>query len=291
MKAYSPFVTSVATLLVFVPFGVAQAQVLLAPTGQSLDGYWVGFNFSDPLATRFVDEGSSVGSLDLYFEAPEGYYVTPGWGGAFTGSLQSHNTGTETGVDAGFVRYNPGPIWLSDLTNEYLAASGTFLGSSSGVVALDGSTTWTYNFASMDLGYLPAGTPIYIGDLDTTSGGEGPIYISSNVSTQFMDLTWQGDAWNGGTPGNVTPPNVYWDSLVGEFSVVAAGAGNNETDVTLFVTTENLTSLTFSTNLRSSAGSHAVFIAAPALPVPEPSGALLIALTGSFALLRRNRAV
>lgn len=166
-------------------------------------------------------------------------------------------------------------------------------GKSSRISAYDGTSIAEYDFRGMTNGYLPAGTMLYLWDLDTANKGEGPVTITSSVTSQFLDLTWQGDGFLGGRTNVVIPPDVFWNSTKGEFSIIAAGTGDNEADLSIFVTNQNLTSLKFNHTVSSTGGSHAFFMAAPVSlsfsPIPEPTGATLFSAAAIFGILRRKR--
>lgn len=274
------------------------AQTLITPTNTPQRGYWTGFNFSttQTATTTSVDKGSSTGSINLEFKAPEGFKLSTATGGNFTVNLTSLNTGINSGNDATVTRYKDGPLFTGvSLTSDAQKMLGRWAGSnSSGISAFDGTSVAEYDFTGMTNGYLPAGTMFYLWDLDTATTGEGPITINSSATDQFMDLTWQGDGATIGKDGAVSLPNVFWNSGKGEYLIEATGKGNNDTDLTIFVTNQNLTSLTFKHNVTSKGGSHGIYMAAPVEflpfdPVPEPTSTLLLGLAATAGLFRRNR--
>lgn len=278
----------------------------LTPSGNSVVGNWTGWGITSVAPTAGVPGSSSgwragaetVGSSSILGASflldtgvNPGYQINPAWQGSF-GITTTKQSGPDSSAAATSLlsygySWGAGPYetaMTSVVGNQVSVGSASFVGSGSG----GGAGTVSYDFSTMSQGYLPAGTLFYISDIDL-GPDEGPLTITSNLSTAFLDFVNQGDYSVGGSVALY--PQVTFDGGTGTYSVndTSAVAGNNSSDYSIFVTTENLTSLTVSSFISAAAGSHTFRLAAPLVPVPEPSGALLAGMAGGLALLRRRR--
>ena len=275
-----------------------------AGSGNYVTNLWAGVAFgSGPVASGTIwgtlrgnaADPAAPTSLTLpdgrFYADNAGLSVASGWGGTFT--VQSTLTAGHVGDSASFYRYldSDGVFAGSDaaatIGNVSNYSALTFVGS--------GDTTHTFDFTQMELGYLPAGTMLLVSDLEAYGSArtyEGPLKISSNLSTQFLDWTYGG---NLNTESLVHQSLVTWDAGTASWTldpgILApnAAAINNSSDINVFITTENLTSLTVSSrvDIANASASHTFMIYAPT--VPEPSSVLLGGLTG-LMFFRRRRA-
>lgn len=296
------------TLLVYqlLSIGIScHAQTVITPSGNTYHQTWAGFrvdgtpsqdlagiSFYSPLTT----EGQTVTvGASFYANPSSGFEIAPNWQGEFsiTGTKTSATTADPSS------RYHYGKTGaLTDTaggtypTNPaFTAAVGDFI-SSGGINFNLGFTTHTLDFTGLTNGYLPAGTLFYIYDMDAWAAPthEGPMSITSNVTgSQFLDFNWQGQILPDVYDSYLVLPTVTWDAangyVIDPTQLVDEG---NSWDGTAFVTTQNLTSLTIASGVSVSAA-HVFKMVAPTVPVPEPSGALLLTLSAAIPVLRRRR--
>lgn len=159
-----------------------------------------------------------------------------------------------------------------------------------------GDSTHTFDFSQMELGYLPAGTLLMVNDLEAYGSArvhEGPLSISSSATGQFLDWTYGGNLTNNSL---IQQPIVTWNAATSTWTVNPgtlapnAAAINNTADMNVFVTTQDLTSLTVSSRvgIENPTASHTFMLYAPTVPIPEPSVGLLLGAVGLLGMVRRR---
>jgi hypothetical protein len=270
------------------------AQTTITPSGNVLDGTWSGYYIggSEPTSGTssvtwtgaFPVGGVATETASFYSSNPD-YALDPAWGGTFdiTSTLTSGNLQYEHLLVRNPASANIG--LAQNFLGDIFSTTAVVLRARTG--ATTGSITYDFDFSGLVNGFLPKGTSLYLIDLDSGSGTEGPLSITAGFNTQFMDYI--GQAGSGQTPPSL--PTVTWNSATGtyEFTQVPPqpGATGNLIDYSVFVTTEDLTTLSISST--QAGGSHGVFFGAPVVPVPEPSGLLMLGVAGASFLLNRRR--
>lgn len=285
-RIITPVVLSAALLSAASPI---KAQSTLDPTGRVLGGYWGGWEVagsqwgSNPTTTgnyyfdQLTTSGVEVTSGGA-FSAPVGYIVDPSWAGTFT--VTGEKTSSSGAARAAYISE-----YLTLSASEGVVVEGV-LGQTSFVYSTNsGGADYTLDFTGLTNGYLPAGTIIFargrydVGDAFT---------ISSDLTTPYLEYLsdeylYQSASYPAGAIAEIT-----FDAGIYSYGIISQIPSNASTGApAVFVTTENLQSLTFSAGGLTDA--HNISIFAPLIPVPEPSGTLLVGLTGSLALLRRRR--
>lgn len=285
----SPWVLA-ASLLAFPSTLPAQT---LTPSGSFLPGRtWSGYGWdswrpvlADAVTSRLSVPGQSTTTQVYFHPTSPGYQVHSAWTGSFqvTGTSSASNA---PGEDAGRLYH-----FNAESTAGVRALTGTTLGGTQQFFSQGGASTWTYDFSGLANGYLPEGTMLWLADLDSYSSSnqvEGPLSMTGDSGTGFLNLAWQGNLSNSASETRV--PTITWDGS-GTYMVDnthPSGFFNNPNDLSVFYTTRNLTQLTVSSKSGSSA-SHSLFIYAPVVPIPEPSGVALLGFAGTLTLLRRRR--
>lgn len=209
------------------------------------------------------------------------------------GSLGSIQTGISTSGTAWGVQTISNPPTGVAIPSSWV--DPLFPGNLSGLTVLaflggiGDTVTISLDFSGLVNGILPAGSVIAYNDID---GGEQAIF-SAGISNWYS-LTG-GNFYQGGTnigspwtTGQPSPGPGDIPSAAGSTasSLVLSGTGANTDSVTNFIITLlDLTSL----NITASGTPGQQFAQALAVGVvPEPSGAVLIGLTGAVLLLRRR---
>lgn len=275
-----------------------------AGSGNYVQSVWAGPVFSDGVVPSGTTWGTLRGNATepaapVTVEIPDGRFYTadpllaiaPGWGGRF--SIESTLTAGYVGDNTSYYRYLssasfPGSDTATVIGSISNYSSLTFFGS--------GDSTHTFDFSQMELGYLPSGTMIVVNDLEAYGSAttyEGPLSITSNVAGEFLDWTYGGNLINDTL---IRQPIVSWDSTTSTWTINPgtlspnAAAINNSSDTNVFVTTQNLTSLTVTSRvaIQNPTASHSFFVYAPTVPVPEPSVGLLLGTVSLIGLVRRR---
>lgn len=286
--------TILAALLLALPYS-SNAQTTLTPSGNTFDldfGGWRVNGIAPTGSTSQYDYWAgpqNVGNVVSYsgsFVAPSGYIVADGWHGTFSATA-TKNSGPD-GNNGFFFTQNVWPATAGvDIPLGNVESSGGYSFQYAPAGTGSNAVTVTYDFSGMVNGYLPSGTPFFATDIDTGTNGEGPMVISATLASgngHYFDYLWAGPYSN---PLQTTyVPIVTWDG-VDTYTLTQQNLTNSQADATVFITTQNITSLTLTSQNRASSV-HALTFAAPLITVPEPS-TLLFGATGLLGLLRRRR--
>lgn len=306
MNPTASFLLLAAVLL--APVHTLPAQTVLTPSGNTVDQVWSGYYYGSepaPGTSSVVTEqfftglgaANAISMQATFYSSDPGYVLAPGYGGSFsvTGVQNSQIGSNFMPFRSVLARGNP-PLLLEGAETMVgtVLSSATLSWQSVNLNNL-GSITYSLDFSGLEFGYLPAGSLFYVADLDRdnlTYNNEGPLSISTTtpgVTGHFLDYI--GQHADVATPAF---PTVTWDAGTGTYALTTTGTETGvltqQFDTTVFLTTQNLTSLTVtsSNNIGGGPGHH-LFISAPVVPVPEPSGALLITAAGLAALLCRRK--
>lgn len=256
----------------------SQAAEVLVPSGNSVDGTYVGWTTAarpngaifSPGNNTLTTSGTPVTATGTFFgPSVTGFTIDPGWTGSFS------VTGLKASGGNAYIGYNglASPLAASPVGS--IISTGFLQFSTAASV-----TDYDFDFSSMTLGYLPAGTLIAVGGIS----GNSLLSITSSSGGTFLD--YFSDANFLGAGGGATGV-VSYEGGTYDFSI-ASGSTTNSSPGASFIlrTTENLTSLSFGAKNQEA---FSINILAPGIAVPEPSSAMLV-LGASLAWgLRRRR--
>lgn len=306
MKA--PIISIVLAPALIASVHTLAAQTVLTPSGNTVNQVWSGYYYgSEPeagtssVATQQFFTGlggaNAITQQATFYSSDPSYQLSPGYLGSFSVTgVQTSQTGSGyMPFRSVLARGNPSILLDGAETMAGSVLSSASLTWQSNSSENLGSITYSLDFSGLEFGYLPAGSLFFVADMDRNNASidnEGPLSISTatpGVTGQYLDYIGQH-----ADIGSPTFPIVTWDFNTGTYAVDAVGEPGlfiQQFETTVFVTTHNLTNLTVSSsNSGSGNPGHHLFISAPVIPVPEPSGALLLGFTGALALLRRSRA-
>ncbi len=234
---------------------VTGADASTFPTGTYTGGYYQTF----PTGAEGFDVTFENGFL------PTGYDVKPGWGGS--ARLDYNQLDANPQSNAAFYAgdrvtehndFNPG--------NFSYASGDVYNAYGRGLYTLNGGTTashdweYTFDFSTLEYGYLPAGTYLAVVDVDgIATNGESLLASAVLSGGSGAWLSFYDEAQSAPPPGNglatynAGDNTYFWD-----------GPNNNSgADVNVYLTTQNLTSLTINTTTGTSGGSVGFKITAP----------------------------
>lgn len=180
--------------------------------------------------------------------------------------------------------FNPGDIPNTSGRTYEVYGRGIFgFNGAGGGPAVEHDWTLTFDFSTLAPGYLPAGTVLGFTDIDGIAASNESILLSAVLHSGGTDpwMTFYDDAPNP-APGHGL---AAYNALDNTYLFDGPPSSN---DHIAYITTENLTGITFDITQSAGAGGSIGFkIIAP---VPEPSAALLViaALAGLTAQRRRQ---